>query len=169
MKDHKEKNKNKEDVKEKVSEVVGKFSKLLEETAHSLIDTGARAKEKIGYAFKIAQEELEDVMDFINNDTLKVEELQDGDLVISPVDVKIPVDNANIELYPDGVLHKKGEIFEYNEERDSPFIQRLLKPSTKQASNYGAINELRNLLKETSAAGTRPYIYKRIDELKNEK
>ena len=136
--------------KDRASDIIGKFSRMIETTTHHLIESGEKVKEHLDKAFVKAQEELEEVFDYIGTEIVPTEELKDGDLVISPADVKLQPEHNKGSEYPDGVLHKKGVIFEYDELRDSPYVNVLLKPSIKQASRYGAVKELERLYRLTS-------------------
>jgi len=137
----------KQEVKSKISEMIGDFSNLLEKTAHTLVDTGDKAKNQFNTVFKKAKEDIEEVIDYLNNDSVNKEELKDGDLVIPLSNIVIPEGAPGRGLYDNGVMHKKGDIFEYNETRDSQYIKTLLKPTTKQAASYGALQELIRLEK----------------------
>lgn len=154
------------EVKEKVSKAVTQFSSFLEKSLHTAVDTGVKVKDKVNQAFKETQEHLEGIMDYLGNEILTQEELQNGDLVIPTTDVcKDEPGRA--------VIHPKGEVFEYDESIQSLIKTPLTKPTPKQAAKYGAVKELKvlqsKLTSPNSWTGLDSYINSRLEFYSNEK
>lgn len=154
-----------EDLKAKASKIISGLSKKTEFTAHEIIEKGSELKgsllDSLTNLLQKAQDELTGVLQYMGKDELQLEDIQNGDLVVSPVDIK---DNEVI-------VQVKDQVFAFYETM-VPFIkQPLYKPSQEQLIDFGKIKALEDVMKQplTTFGDIMVYMDKQMIDLKQKK
>lgn len=128
---------NPEEIKAKATQFLAKAFGFSEKTIHKIIDSSSDLTDNVSQSVQKAYTEFkEHIMHMI--DQLKekqVDELENGDLVISPVDIK----DSNQTIIP------AGDIFEFNENLIPYLKTPLYEPDIKSAVKWARIDELQKL------------------------
>lgn len=155
-----------EDLKAKASKIISGLSKKTESTAHELIEKGSELKgsllDSLTNLLQKAQDELTGVLQYMGKDELQLEDIQNGDLVVSPVDIK---DNEII-------VQVKDQVFAFYETMVPCIKQPLYKPSQEQLIDFGKIKALEDVMKQpllTTFGDIMGYMDKQMIELKQKK
>ena len=154
-----------EDLKAKASKIISGLSKKTESTAHELIEKGSELKgsllDSLTNLLQKAQDELTGVLQYMGKDELQLEDIQNGDLVVSPVDIK---DNEII-------VQVKDQVFAFYETMVPCIKQPLYKPSQEQLIDFGKIKALEDVIKQplTTFGDIMVYIDKTMIDLKQKK
>ena len=155
-----------EDLKAKASKIISGLSKKTESTAHELIEKGSELKgsllDSLTNLLQKAQDELTGVLQYMGKDELQLEDIQNGDLVVSPVDIK---DNEII-------VQVKDQVFAFYETMVPCIKQPLYKPSQEQLIDFGKIKALEDVMKKpllTTFGDIMGYMDKQMIELKQKK
>lgn len=129
---------NQDKIKNKASKFISLVSGLTEKTIHSIVDKSTEVSSVIEEAIIKAYNDLhENLEDWVANLKEKqVDELENGDLVISPVDILI---NGSIK-------YKVGEVFELNV-NEARFIKTpLFLADVKIAVKWARLNQIQQTL-----------------------
>ena len=124
---------NPEEIKAKATQFLAKAFGFSEKAIHKIVDSGSDLTDNVSQSIQKAYTEFkEHVMHII--DQLKekqVDELENGDLVISPVDIK----DSNQTIIP------AGEVFEFNANLIPYLKTPLYEPDIKTAVKWARIQE----------------------------
>lgn len=156
---------NVEDLKQKASRIISGLSKKTESTAHELIEKGSELKgsllDSLTNLLQKAQDELTGVLQYLGKDEIPLDEIQNGDLVVSPIDIK---DN-------EVVIQVKDQVFAFYETMLPHIKQPLYKPTQEQLINFGKIKALEDVIKQpfVTFGDLIGYMDQKLIELKNKK